>query len=72
MTAPAEVIARRLTERGRAAPADIAQRLARDAPRYAARIATVTIVNDTTLEAAVRAFTAALLQFSKESYAATV
>lgn len=72
VTAPAEIIARRLAERGREAPADIAQRIARDAPRHDARIDTITIVNDTTLEAAVRAFTAALLQFSKESYAATV
>lgn len=72
VTAPPEIIARRLAERGREAPADIAQRIARAAPRYDARIATITIVNDTTLEAAARAFTIALLQLSKESYAAAV
>jgi ribose 1,5-bisphosphokinase len=72
VTAPTAVIAARLAQRGREAPADIAQRIAREAPRYDARIETLTIVNDTTLEAAARAFTAALLQFSKESYAAAV
>ncbi len=72
VTAPAEIIAQRLAQRGREAPADIAQRIAREAPRYDARIETLTIVNDTTLDAAARAFTAALLQFSKESYAAAV
>ncbi len=72
VTAPAEIIAKRLAERGREAPADIAQRIARAAPRYDSRIATITIVNDTTLEAAARAFTIALLQLSKESYAAAV
>lgn len=72
VTAPAEVIAARLAQRGREAPADIAQRIAREAPRYDASIETLTIVNDTTLEAAARAFTSALLQLSKESYAAAV
>jgi ribose 1,5-bisphosphokinase len=72
VTAPVEIIAARLVQRGREAPADIAQRIAREAPRYDARIETLTIVNDTTLEAAARAFTAALLQLSKESYAAAV
>ncbi len=72
VTAPAEIIAQRLAQRGREAPADIAQRIAREVPRYYARIETLTIVNDTTLDAAARAFTAALLQFSKESYAAAV
>lgn len=72
VTAPAEIIAARLARRGREAPADIAARIARDAPRLDDRIETVTIVNDTTLEAAARAFTSALLQFSKESYAKAV
>jgi len=72
VTAPAEIIAQRLAERGREAPADIAARIAREAPRYDATIETLTIVNDTTLEAAARAFTSALLQLSKESYAAAV
>lgn len=72
VTAPADVIAARLAQRGREAPADIAQRIAREAPRYDASIETLTIVNDTTLEAAARAFTSALLQLSKESYAAAV
>lgn len=72
VTAPAEVIAARLAQRGREAPADIAQRIAREAPRYDASIETLTIVNDTTLEAAARAFTSALLQLSKESYATAV
>jgi phosphonate metabolism protein PhnN/1,5-bisphosphokinase (PRPP-forming) len=72
VTAPADIIAQRLAQRGREAPADIASRIARDAPRYDAGIETVTIVNDTTLEAAARAFTSALLQFSKGSYAAAV
>lgn len=72
VTAPAEIIATRLAERGREAPSDIASRIAREAPRYDSRIATITIVNDTTLEAAARAFTSALLQFSKESYATSV
>ncbi|HTN97654.1 MAG TPA: phosphonate metabolism protein/1,5-bisphosphokinase (PRPP-forming) PhnN [Nordella sp.] len=69
VTAPAEIIAERLSRRGREAPADIAARIARDAPRFDDRVETVTIVNDTTLEAAARAFTAALLEFSKESNA---
>ncbi|MFZ5674216.1 MAG: phosphonate metabolism protein/1,5-bisphosphokinase (PRPP-forming) PhnN [Pseudomonadota bacterium] len=72
VTAPAGIIARRLAERGREAPADIAARIARDAPRCDTRIETVTIVNDTTLEAAERAFTSALLQLSKESHAAAL
>lgn len=72
VTAPPEIIAERLSLRGREGPADIAARIARDAPRFDERIETVTIVNDTTLEAAARAFTAALLQFSKESYAKAV
>jgi ribose 1,5-bisphosphokinase len=72
VTAPAEIIAQRLAQRGREAPADIAQRIAREVPRYDARIETLTIVNDTTLDAAARAFTSALLQLSKESYAAAV
>lgn len=72
VTAPAEVIADRLNRRGREAPADITERIAREAPRFDERIETVTIVNDTTLEAAARAFTTALLQFSKESHADAV
>lgn len=72
VTAPAGIIARRLAERGREAPADIASRIARAAPHYDSRIETLTIVNDTTLETAARAFTSALLQLSKESYAAAV
>jgi phosphonate metabolism protein PhnN/1,5-bisphosphokinase (PRPP-forming) len=72
VTAPAEIIAQRLAQRGREAPADIASRIAREAPRYDARIETLTIVNDTTLEAAARAFTAALLHLSKDTYAAAV
>lgn len=72
VTAPAEIIAARLAQRGREAPADIAQRIAREAPRSDSWVETLTIVNDTTLEAAARAFTSALLQLSKESYAAAV
>jgi len=69
VTAPADVIAARLARRGREAPADIAARIARDAPRYDAQIETITIVNASTLEAAARGFTLALLHFSRDSYA---
>lgn len=72
VTASAEIIAQRLAERGREAPADIAARIAREAPGYDPKIVTVTIVNDTTLAAAAHAFASALLQFSKESHATAV
>lgn len=69
VTAPVTIIAERLARRGRETPADIAARIAREPPHFEERIETITIINDTTLEAAARAFTSALLQFSKDSYA---
>ncbi len=69
VTAPASIIAERLAKRGRESEADIASRIARAAPHVAAH---VTIMNDTTLEDATRAFIAALLEFAKEAHAAAV
>lgn len=72
VTAPVAVIAERLARRGREAADDLAARLAREPPHFDESVETITIVNDSTLEAAARAFTAALLQFSRESHAAAV
>lgn len=69
VTALPGIIAARLAQRGREAPADIAARIARDAPRFDAEIETITIVNDGTLAAAARGFISALLHFSRDSYA---
>lgn len=70
VTAPVSVIAQRLAQRGRETEADIASRIAREPPYFEDHVETITIVNDGTLEAATRAFTAALLNFAKEPYAA--
>lgn len=72
VTAPVTVIAERLRRRGRETSADIAARIAREPPHFEERIETVTIINDTTLAAAARAFTSALLQLSRQSHAASV
>jgi ribose 1,5-bisphosphokinase len=70
VTAPVSVIAKRLAQRGRETEADIASRIAREPPHFESHVETITIVNDATFEAATRAFTAALLDFAKEPYAA--
>jgi phosphonate metabolism protein PhnN/1,5-bisphosphokinase (PRPP-forming) len=72
VTAPVTVIAERLATRGRETAADIAARIAREPPHFEERIETITIINDTTLDAAARAFTSALLQLSRQSHAASV
>jgi phosphonate metabolism protein PhnN/1,5-bisphosphokinase (PRPP-forming) len=72
VTAPVTVIAERLASRGRETAADIAARIAREPAHFEERIETITIINNTTLEAAALAFTGALLQFSRESHAASV
>jgi ribose 1,5-bisphosphokinase len=72
VTAPVTVIAERLARRGRETAADIAARIAREPPHFEERIETITIINDTTLDAAARTFTSALLQFSRQSHAASV
>jgi len=72
VTAPVTVIAERLARRGRETSADIAARIAREPPHFEERVETITIINDTTLAAAALAFTSALLQLSREPYAASV
>ena len=72
VTAPMSVIADRLSRRGRESPQDIARRIAREPPHFETRVETVTILNDTTLERAGAAFTAALLRFAEVSHAAPV
>lgn len=58
--APVAVLARRIAARGREAEADIARRLARQAPLTAARAPVVEIVNDGDLDEAARRFAQAL------------
>jgi phosphonate metabolism protein PhnN/1,5-bisphosphokinase (PRPP-forming) len=72
VTAPVTVIAERLLQRGRETAEDIASRIAREPPHFEDRFETITIVNDTTLDAATETFTTALLQFAKEFDAAPV
>lgn len=72
VTAPVAVIARRLAARGRETADDITRRIAREPPHFEERVETVTIVNDTTLEHAARAFITALLHFAETSHAASV
>jgi ribose 1,5-bisphosphokinase len=72
VTAPVSVIAERLAQRGRETAADIARRIAREPTHFDERLETMTIVNDTTLDQAGRAFTAALLQFARQAHAASV
>jgi len=59
VTAPREILARRLTARGREAEADIAERLARAVP-LPAGIAVETVMNDASLEEGVARFLGAL------------
>jgi phosphonate metabolism protein PhnN/1,5-bisphosphokinase (PRPP-forming) len=72
ISAPAAVIAERLARRGRETAADIASRIGREPPHFEDRYETVTIVNDTTLDRAAAAFTAALLSFAGVAHAAPV
>jgi phosphonate metabolism protein PhnN/1,5-bisphosphokinase (PRPP-forming) len=59
ITAPRDVLARRLAARGRESAADIAERLARAAPEPSGPDVDV-VMNDTTLEEGVARFVAAL------------
>ena len=63
VTAPPELLARRLAARGRESTADIAARLAREAPPPAGDDVE-TVLNDTTLDVGVARFVAALREFS--------
>jgi ribose 1,5-bisphosphokinase len=72
VTAPLEVIAERLAKRGRETAGGIAARLSRDVQPLPEGLDIRAIANDTTLAAAANAFTAALVQFSRENHAATV
>ena len=60
VTAPIDELARRIALRGREAEADIAARLARQAPLTAQRASVIEIVNDTAPEDAARRFVTAL------------
>lgn len=60
VTAPVEVLARRIAARGREAETDIARRLARQAPLTAVRAPVIEIVNAGDLEEAARVFSQAL------------
>lgn len=64
VTAPVEVLARRIAARGREAEADIARRLARQAPLTAVRSTIIEIVNDGDLEEAAQRFSQALRSLS--------
>ncbi len=72
VTAPVEVIAERLAKRGRETAGDIAGRLSRDVQPLPKGLDIRAITNDTTLAAAANAFSAALMQLSRENHAATV
>jgi ribose 1,5-bisphosphokinase len=61
-----------LAKRGRETAGDIAARLSRDVQPLPKGLDIRTITNDTTLAAAANAFTAALVQLSREKHAATV
>jgi phosphonate metabolism protein PhnN/1,5-bisphosphokinase (PRPP-forming) len=63
VTAPPDILALRLAERGRETPEDIALRLARDVP-MPGTVAVDTIVNDGTPEEAAGRFIAALEHFA--------
>lgn len=60
ITAPPAVLAKRLAARGRETEADIAARLAREAPLIARRAELVTILNDRTIAEAAAEFVAVL------------
>lgn len=60
VTAPVDVLARRIAARGREPVADIAARLARQAPLVAARATVIEIVNDGAVETAAAKLTAEL------------
>ena len=64
ITAPREILAQRLTARGRETPADIAERVARIVPVPPAPDME-TILNDTILEAGVARFAAALIRVAE-------
>jgi ribose 1,5-bisphosphokinase len=72
VTAPLAVIAERLAKRGRETAGDIAARLSRDVQPLPQGLDIRAITNDTTLAAAANAFSAALMQLSRENHAATV
>lgn len=59
VTAPPEILARRLSERGRETPDDVARRLARDVP-IPAHVAVDTLINDRTAAEAADRFIALL------------
>lgn len=61
VTAPPDIRARRLAERGRETAADVAERLARDLPTPY-HVLVETIINDATPEAAADRFIAALIR----------
>ncbi|WP_051356820.1 phosphonate metabolism protein/1,5-bisphosphokinase (PRPP-forming) PhnN [Azorhizobium doebereinerae] len=60
ITAPAEVLAQRLTGRGREAAENIAARLDRKVPPFPAGVAVIQVANDSTPRAGVERFVAAL------------
>jgi len=72
VTASPAIIAERLARRGRESEADIASRITRTTLPVPAHVESVTIINDTTLDAAAQAFTRALTHLSKEPHAASV
>jgi phosphonate metabolism protein PhnN/1,5-bisphosphokinase (PRPP-forming) len=61
VTAPPQILAQRLTARGRETAADVAQRLARDVP-IPDHVTVDTVVNDTTPAVAADRFVAALIR----------
>ena len=61
VTAPAEVLAKRLLTRGRENPDDVAKRMARKTEEYPPQVEIIRIINDRTLEVGIKRFVAALL-----------
>jgi len=61
VTAPSEVLAKRLVARGRENPEDVAKRLARKTEDFPAHVEVVRVMNDMTLEVGVKRFVASIL-----------